>query len=258
MGRRGAVEALRANRAERILIAHGTRTAGIEEVLSSARAAGVPVEWRERADLERFGRESADARVVAIVRPPVELDDRGFTAYGFADDALIVILDGITDPQNLGACARVAEAAGAAMLVSRRERAAPLTPASFRASAGALMHLPLARVTNVTRAIRALEDRRFTVVGLDHRASTTIHAEAPARPLAVVVGAEGAGMSRLVREACDVLVSIPLLGRTESLNAAAALAVALFGYANRPSNASAAAVRSDPAGVAQSGSASDL
>jgi 23S rRNA (guanosine2251-2'-O)-methyltransferase len=153
----------------------------------------------------------------------------------FDPQALVVVLDGITDPQNFGASARTAEAAGASLLVARKRRAAPLTAAAVRASAGALLHLPVARVANLTRAVERLKDRGFSVVGLDHRASTSIHdEEPPPRPLALVVGAEGEGISRLVRESCDFLVSIPMAGRTGSLNAAAALAVGLFGYAVRP------------------------
>jgi 23S rRNA (guanosine2251-2'-O)-methyltransferase len=106
-----------------------------------------------------------------------------------------------------------------------------------RASAGALLHLPVARVTNLSKAVDHLKERGFFVVGLDHRAEVSIHqAPVPHRPLALVVGAEDTGVSRLVRERCDQLVSIPMPGRTGSLNASAALAVALFGYALRPAS----------------------
>ncbi|HEX8100940.1 MAG TPA: RNA methyltransferase, partial [Actinomycetota bacterium] len=133
-----------------------------------------------------------------------------------------------------GACARAAEAAGATVLIARKRRSAPLTYAALKASAGALLHLKVVRVTNVHRALEHLQHEGFFVVGLDHAATSTIHdAELPPRPLALVVGAEDVGMSRLVREACDQVVSIPMSGRTQSLNAAAALAVGLFGYAVR-------------------------
>jgi 23S rRNA (guanosine2251-2'-O)-methyltransferase len=170
-----------------------------------------------------------------MVTLPAELDQRGLASSSFDRDAMVVVLDGITDPQNLGACARSAEAAGAAMLVTRRRRAAPLSPGALRASAGALFHLPVARVANVTRALQTLQERGFHVIGLDHRARTDIHsAPSPPRPVALVVGAEDVGLSRLVRESCDELVAIPMAGRTSSLNASAALAVALFGYVLRP------------------------
>jgi 23S rRNA (guanosine2251-2'-O)-methyltransferase len=129
------------------------------------------------------------------------------------------------------AAARSAEAAGAALLVSRIRRAASVTPAAVRASAGALVHLPHARVVNVSRAIERLQGTGFVVVGLDDRAPVSIYDRpCPEGRLALVVGGEGAGMSRLVRERCDALVSLPMRGRVGSLNAGAALAAALYGY----------------------------
>jgi 23S rRNA (guanosine2251-2'-O)-methyltransferase len=209
-------------------------TEGLHDVLDAVRGAGVQVERVDRAALDGLGVVNHQG-VVAFVEPPAELSERDLDLAEWGPDALVVVLDGITDPQNLGACARAAEAAGAQMLVARHRRAAPLTSAAIRASAGALLHLPLARVTNIARALDRLRDRGFTAVGLEHRAATAIHeGPPPARPLAMVVGDEGAGLSRLVRERCDLLVSIPMPGRTGSLNASSALAVALFGYANRP------------------------
>jgi len=150
---------------------------------------------------------------------------------GLYDDALVVVLDGITDPQNFGAAARSAEAAGGSMLVTRIRRAADVTPAAIRASAGALLHLPHARVANIPRALDRLQGVGFTVVGLDGDASSTIFDDpCPEGRVALVVGSEGEGMSRLVRERCDVLVSLPMRGRVGSLNASASLAAALYGY----------------------------
>jgi 23S rRNA (guanosine2251-2'-O)-methyltransferase len=171
--------------------------------------------------------------VAAFVRLPPPLDDRGLARRTFSSQALVVVLDGITDPQNLGACARAAEAAGAELLITRIHRGAAVTPAAVKASAGALAHLDVARVTNVTRSIELLKDCGFTIVGLAAEAGATIHDEPPRLPIAVVVGSEGAGLSRLVRTSCDLLVRIPMSGRVSSLNAAAALAVALFAYAGR-------------------------
>lgn len=230
-GRRAVVEAIRAGGARRVLIANG---ATVDEVVREANRAGVPQQRVPREELDALG-VARHQGVVAMVAPRRELDERALSAIAFADDAIVVVLDGITDPQNLGAAARAAEAAGAAVLVARRRRAAPVSPAAVRASAGALLHLPLARVANVSRAIERLKDRGFTVVGLDQRADRTIHdVPPPPRPAALVVGSEGEGMSRLVREGCDQLVSIPLGGRTASLNAGAALAVGLFGFVLRP------------------------
>lgn len=208
-------------------------TQGLRALIAEAERAGVSLHWVERPDLEALG--VADHQGVAtFVALPPELDERSLATIPVAPDALAVVLDGITDPQNLGACARSAEAAGAAVLIMRKRRAAPLSPAAIRASAGALLHLPLARVPNLVRVLDHLKDRGFLVVGLDGAGEDLREAPPPDGPLALVVGSEGRGLSRLVRERCDGLVAIPLRGRTTSLNASAALAVGLFGYALRP------------------------
>jgi 23S rRNA (guanosine2251-2'-O)-methyltransferase len=172
--------------------------------------------------------------VVARVRPrdgSREVGEAELAAYPFDDEAIVVVLDGIEDPQNLGAAARSAEAAGVAMLVNRTRRAAEATPAAIRASAGALEHLPQARVANIPRAIGRLQDAGFFVVGLDDAAPATIYDEpCPRGKIAVVVGSEGSGMSRLARERCDALVSLPVRGKVASLNAAASLAACLYAY----------------------------
>jgi 23S rRNA (guanosine2251-2'-O)-methyltransferase len=144
---------------------------------------------------------------------------------------VVVVLDGITDPQNLGAAARSAEAAGATMLVTRTRRAADVGPAAIRASAGALVHLPHARVANIARALDRLQEAGFWVVGLDENADLTVYDDAcPQGKVAVVIGAEGEGMARLTRERCDGLLSLPMHGRVGSLNAAASLAAVLYAY----------------------------
>ena len=236
-GRRSALEAVRAGAARRLLLADGSRdTQGLRELRTAAAEAGIAIEAVPRARLDALGLRNHQG-VAALVRSRAitELDERALAVYPFEADAVVVVLDGVTDPQNLGASARVAEAAGASMLVTRHHRAAPSSASAVRASAGALLHLPVARVANVTRAVERLKGRGFLVVGLDQGARTGIHeGPPPARPVALVAGSEGVGLSRLVREACDELVAIPLPGRTGSLNEAAALAVGLFGYVLRP------------------------
>jgi 23S rRNA (guanosine2251-2'-O)-methyltransferase len=254
------LEALRSGRARRVVVAAGSRsTEALRAVLAEADRSNVAMRWVPREELDALGLHEAQG-VAAYIDLPRELDERALVTTTHPHDAVLVCLDGITDPQNLGTCARAAEAAGVSMLVARRRRAAPVSPAAIRASAGALLHLPLARVPNLPRAIDRLKDLGFTVVGLDQRAGRTIHdATPPERPIALVVGAEDTGISRLVREACDVMVSIPMSGRTGSLNAAAALAVGLFGFVLRPAgSAEPAGTMPGDAGVAQSGSASDL
>lgn len=233
-GRRAVAEAIRAGRALRVVAVRGSHSSeGLRAVLDEAERNGLQVEWAARDRLDSLG-VSDHQGVVARVAAPKELDERGVRTKVFEQDAIVVVLDGIEDPQNFGACARSAEAAGASLLVVRKRRAAPITETAIRASAGALLHLPVARVPNLTRVLEHLRDRGFCVAGLDHRAEIDIHrSEAPPLPLALVVGSEGTGISRLVRESCDQLVSISMRGKTSSLNAAAALAVALFGYALR-------------------------
>ncbi|MBI4261792.1 MAG: RNA methyltransferase [Actinobacteria bacterium] len=237
-GRRAVAEALRAGRARSVLVAEGARsTEGLRDVLAAARTAGVPV---RRVPGDRLDRLAPDHRgVVAEVELPSPLGEPDLGRFPFPADAVVVALDGITDPQNLGASARVADAAGAAMLVSRARRAAGVTPAAVRASAGALLHLPHAVVANIPRALRRLQGAGFAVVGLAEDApASVLDATCPPGPVVIVLGSEGEGLSRLVREACDELVSLPMRGAVGSLNASSALAAALYAYV-LPSRATA-------------------
>ncbi len=230
-GRRAALEAVRSGRAVEVLVASDVReTPGLQELTAAAAAAaGVELRRVPRGDLDRLADDHHG--VVARIAMPRALTERDLASWDFADDALVVLLDGVSDPQNLGAAARSAEAAGAAMLVTRTRRAAPVTPSAVRASAGALLHLPHARVANIPRAIGRLQQTGFQIVGLDERARSTVFDEpCPAGRVGLVVGSEGAGLSRLVREACDVLVRLPMRGRVSSLNASAALAAVLYAY----------------------------
>ena len=232
-GRRAVLEAIRAGLATSIIVARGARaTQGLSEVLAAAEAAGVEVREDERSRLDAL---AADHRgVVARVRPAPSLTERDLSTWSFDDDDLVVVLDGIEDPHNLGAAARAAEAAGAAMLVSRTRRAAEVTDAAIRASAGAMLHLPHARVANIGRALTRLKDAGFVVVGLSEDAPASIYGStAPRGRIAVVLGSEGTGMSRLVREACDEIVSLPMRGRVGSLNASTSLAAVLYAWVLR-------------------------
>lgn len=241
-GRRAALEAVRAGLATEVLVARGSRqTPGLREVFAAARSGRVEVRELAREELDRLTPDHHG--VVARVRLPEELGERAIAGFPFPDDALVVVLDGIADPQNLGAAARSAEAAGASMLVSRIHRAAPVTVAAVRASAGALLHLSHARVANIARAIGRLQDAGFFVVGLDEDAEKGVYDEpCPPGRVTVVLGAEGEGLSRLASEACDLLVRLPMRGRVGSLNASASLAAVLFAYVV-PSRRSAGAQR---------------
>jgi 23S rRNA (guanosine2251-2'-O)-methyltransferase len=230
-GKRAVLEAIRAGNVEAVLVASGSRRSpAMRDVVDAAAADGVSVEEVDRRALDELARDHRG--VVAHVRVPVAaMTERDLSTFEWANDALVVLLDGVEDPQNLGAAARSAEASGVAMLITRTRRAAPVTPAAVRASAGALSHLPHARVANLTRAIERLHDVGFTVAGLDEHAGESIYGRpCPEGRLALVVGSEGSGISRLVREHCDLLVSLPMRGKVGSLNAAASLAAVLYGW----------------------------
>ncbi len=229
-GRRTVAEAIRAGVAREILLLEPVRGGGpLAGIAELAARTGVPT---RPADHERLDSLVSDHKgVAARVALPRALAEPDLARIEVADTDIAVVLDGIMDPQNLGAAARAAEGAGATLLVTRERRSAPVTAAAVRASAGALLHLRHARVTNLTRTVELLKDRGFTVIGLDEGADRTVYDEpCPEGPVALVLGSEGEGISRLVREHCDLLVALPMRGRVESLNASSALAAVLFAY----------------------------
>ncbi len=232
-GRRAALEAIRARRAREIVLA--AADADVAPILSEAGRAGIGVRRVTAADLDGMAAGVRHQGVGVRAVLPEVLGERDMAERDWGPEAIVVVLDGIEDPQNVGAVARVAEAAGAGTLILRERRAGGVTAAAVRASAGALVHLPVARVANLRRAIDRLRASGFTAVGLDANAPAAIERVAPPDgPVALVVGSEGAGLSRLVREGCDLLVAIPMRGRVESLNASSAVAAALWGFLLRP------------------------
>ena len=233
VGRRPALEAIRAGSASELLLARGTRTTpGLRELEAEAKRAGTPVRRVPVEQVEELAGGVRHQGVAARVRLPASLGERDLAARDWGSDDVVVVLDGVTDPHNIGAVARTAEAAGAAAMVLRRPRAGALGATAVKASAGALLHLAVAEVPNVPRALQRLKDAGFWIVGLDQGGSGRVgQAEPPPGRLALVLGGEGAGLSRLVREACDELVSIPMRGRVASLNVSVAAGVALFAYA---------------------------
>jgi 23S rRNA (guanosine2251-2'-O)-methyltransferase len=141
---------------------------------------------------------------------------------------LLLVLDGVTDPHNLGACLRIANAAGAHAVIAPKDRAAGITPAVSKVASGAAEATPYLMVTNLARTLDELKEREIWVVGADEEARTTLFAADLPRPIAWVLGAEGEGMRRLTRERCDLLVSIPMLGAVQSLNVAVAAGICLY------------------------------
>ena len=231
-------EALRARRRRlvRLLLEDGPPTEEASELASLAAAAGVEVATVPRRRLaELTGAESRSQGALLEAGPLPELPLRDLLA-GAPGGRRLVALDGVEDPQNLGAIARVAEAAGAGGLVLTRRRAPPLSPAASRASAGALEHLPVARVTNLPRSLADLRAEGFWSVGAEPDAEADLFS-APDRllsgDLVVVLGAEGRGLRRGVRAMLDHELRIPMAGRVASLNVSAAAAVVLFELVRR-------------------------
>ena len=222
-------------RVRELLVAEGMDPAPVlTEIFELATTARVPVRIVSRARLEAAAATDAPQGVVARAEPLVEsdLDDLARTAGGRTP--FLLALDGITDPHNLGALLRTAECAGATGAVLPRHRSAHVTPAVAKAAAGAIEHLPLAVVAGLPAALNRLRRAGVWTVGLDQGAEQSVYDLALAsEPVALVLGAEGTGLSRLALERCDVAVRIPQRGSLPSLNVAAAGAVACFEVARR-------------------------
>lgn len=231
-GPHAVLEALRAGRRSlrRVWLARPER-GGIGEVaLGLARERGVPVEIRSREDLDRLAKGVPHQGVLAEAGPfpyaePEEIVAR---AVGARETAFLIVLDGIQDPQNLGAILRTAEAAGAHGLILPWDRAASVTPAVVRASAGATEHVPVGRVTNLSAFLDWVKGQGLWVVGADPTGGRLLYNADLKGPLALVIGAEGRGLRALVKSRCDVHVRIPLSGKVASLNASCAAAVCIF------------------------------
>jgi len=227
------VELLRAGRREvkRVFVAANVeRDESLDEIVERA---GARLQVVPPLRLEQLARTDAPQGVVARAAPLRESDLDDLLAR---DDAFLVALDGVTDPRNLGAIARVAETAGATGLVVPRRRGARVTPAVTKAAAGALEYLAIATVGGVPAALDRAKRAGMWVVGLDERGEGDVHrVEVADQRVVLVLGAEGRGLARLTRERCDVLVRIPMHGRIASLNVAAAAAIACHEIARRRS-----------------------
>lgn len=203
----------------------------VSAVLRAAMEKGVPCVEVTRTELDLMSGNAAH-QGVALEVPPYGYADIGDlidAAHGGSRPGLIVALDGVTDPHNLGAVARSAAAFGADGILLPVRRSASVSAAAWKVSAGALARIPVARETNLVRALQTLQKEGYFAVGLAGEADTALaDLQLAGMPLVLVIGSEGSGLSRLVRETCDVLVSIPISSRTESLNAAVAAGIALY------------------------------
>jgi 23S rRNA (guanosine2251-2'-O)-methyltransferase len=218
-------EALRAGRPlDKVIIAKGSSGPRIQEIVDLCRGKAVPVRFEPRDALDRASKGVSHQGVVAFgaSQQYAELGDV------LPGATLVVVLDGIEDPHNFGAIVRTAHAAGASAIVVPERRSAPLTETVARSAAGALEYLPVARVTNVSRALEQMKRDGFWVYGLDERGTHLYDAIEYTRPTALVLGAEGHGLHENVKKHCDFLVRIPMAGAVSSLNVSVAAGVVLF------------------------------
>jgi len=232
-GRQPVHEAMRARR-RRILMIYLKESAkpspDLEEIVRAAGKARVPVKLVDDRDLLRMTEGGHHQGIAARVSsyPYVSFEEllQGMKAGG---EPLVLILDHIQDPQNLGSILRTAEAAGVTGVVLPADRAAAVTPAAVRASAGAAEHVRVAEVTNLGRAMKTLKDEGLWIAGMESVPDAKLYTEADLKgPLGLVVGSEGEGLKRMVAEHCDFLIKLPLHGKITSLNAGAACAIALY------------------------------
>ncbi len=227
-------EALEAGRAfDRIVIARGRQDTRVEEIVQLARARNISLRFEDRSQLERLADSKDHQGIVGLVasRAAGTLDEILVAANagaGRGEKGLIVLLDGVEDPHNLGAVIRTALAAGAHGVVIPERRAAGLTDTVARASAGALAHLPVAKVTNLVRTMEELKEAGYWLVGLDEQAEKSYTEVDFSSPVGVVLGGEGKGLHELTRKRCDFVVSLPTVGPVKSLNVSVAAGVVLF------------------------------
>ena len=200
----------------------------MQALIEQATAAGRKVHPVTADRLDGLTGGSRHQGVVAIADVRRLADDLDEVLDGIEGPALLLILDGVTDPHNLGACLRTADAAGVHAVIAPRDRSAGMNATVQRVACGAAESVPYLMVTNLARTMRELKDRDIWLIGTDDSAKESIHQTDTRRPMAWVMGAEGEGMRRLTRETCDELVNIPMFGSVESLNVSVATGVCLF------------------------------
>jgi 23S rRNA (guanosine2251-2'-O)-methyltransferase len=249
-------EALRAGlrRFDHVCVAKERHDARLQAVIDLCRAAGVRLRFEPREQLTRLAQTSAHQGVVAVVREKsvLELEDLLQVKSG-GRARLFLALDGVEDPQNLGALLRTADGAGVDGVVLTERRSAPLSPVAIKASAGASEHVRMARVVNLVRALEQMKAANVWSVGLDERGSSNYDEFDFTGDCVVVLGREGAGLHDLVRKTCDHLLKIPMAGGVSSLNVSAAGAVVLYEAARQRRRAGRSAGEGSPTQGADSG-----
>jgi len=213
-----------------LYVENGSQNARVKALAERARELGVKPHARDRAALDRMTGGARHQGVVARYKAPAPLAETDLAALveKAGRDALLLVLDGVTDPHNFGACLRSSEAAGVTAVIVPKDRAVGVTPTVRRASAGAADRVPIVAATNLARTLKSLKDAGAWLVGLDGEATQSIYEVDLKGPIALVLGGEGEGMRRLTREACDFVAKIPMRGDVESLNVSVSTGIVLF------------------------------
>ena len=230
-GRNAVMEALRAGRAiDCLYVQRGERSGALQAVLSKAKQGGTPIKEVDPRKLEHLcgGANHQGVVAVAAVKEYAQVEDLFRLAQERGEPPFFVICDGLEDPHNLGAVIRTADAAGAHGVIIPKRRSAGLTAIVGKTSAGAVSYMPVARVSNLPATLEELKKKGIWVYGTAAEGATSLYEADLKGPAAIVIGSEGSGMGRLVREKCDFLVSIPMKGHISSLNASAAAAILLY------------------------------
>ena len=227
-GRHPVLEALKTGRTiNKLLVSEGAEGGSLNEVLARARENQIVVQRVPKAKLDVVAGKGHQG-VAAYVSPQEYADLEDVIERKTNQEPLIVVLDEIADPHNLGAIIRTADAAGVQGVIIPKRRAVPLTTVVAKAAAGALEHVPVARVGNLVQILEQLKQHGYWIVGLDVAGQQSYTAVDYKGPVAIVIGAEGKGLTRLIRETCDYIVKLPMLGSLESLNASVATGVMLY------------------------------
>lgn len=230
-GRNPVLEALKSGRTiNKIIMAKGEREGSIKQILALAREKKIVIQEVDRQRLDSISTTHAHQGVIAFVsmKDYVEVEDILKIAEEKGEAPFIILLDEITDPNNLGSILRTADAVGAHGVIIPKRRAVGLTPAVSKASAGAVEYIPVARVTNIAQTIEALKKKNIWIIGTDMSGSKAFYEQDLKGAVALVVGSEGQGIGKHIQEKCDFIVNIPMLGKISSLNAAVAGAIVMY------------------------------
>ena len=238
-GKNAVIEAIRAGRPlDKVFLVRASEDKALAFIASSAKSAGVPVTQCDRRKLDAMSQMHAHQGVIAVAaaREYCSVQDILAIAAERGEDPFIVVCDGLEDPRNLGAVIRCAECAGAHGVVISRHHSAGLNAAADKASAGAAEHMAVAKVANITNTLKELKKAGLWIYGAEAGGSAPMWKTDLRGPICLVIGSEGAGISRLVLENCDLVLSIPMHGKVNSLNASAAAAILLYEIVRQRSN----------------------